>query len=87
MKKGPTLKLSSPPVIGEIFGRNNGLRCLVFASPTGSMLASSGSPLLIRVYSTDSSKMTGDFPCSLETQPVVSQTQPVHLQINASSPR
>ena len=31
--------------------------------------------------------MIGSFPCSLELQPVISQTQPVHLQLTAGSPQ
>ena len=52
----------SNPVVGKIFGHNQPVEILVFASPTGNMFTSSGSPLLNWVYSINSSKMVGNFP-------------------------
>ena len=37
------------------------------------------------VYSIDSSQLVGDSPESLQLQPVISQTKPVHMQLTAGS--
>ena len=52
---------------------------LVFASPTGYMLTSAGFCTLNWGIFYKFLKNDRQFSCSLELQPVVSQTQPVHL--------
>ena len=39
------------------------------------------------IYSIDSSKMNGKSPAVLHFQPVISRTQPVHLQLTTGSHR
>jgi hypothetical protein len=60
---------------------------LVFASPTGYMLTSSGFPLLHWGIFYKFLKNDRYFSCSLQLQPDISQTQPVHLQLTAGSPQ
>ena len=66
----------SGAVPGKLFGhdKRSPVENLVFASPTGYIITSSGFPIINWVYSIDSSEMVG-----LELQPVISQTKPVRL--------
>ena len=71
------------------FWAQQSVKILVILNPTGYMLTSSGFAAFIhlRYILQIPSKMIGKFPEVLNFQPVMSRTQPVRLQLTASSYR